>query len=378
MRHTLPVLRGRGAASDPANRFVTLSVELDAEEAAGEAARRQTLYYRDPTRTVLTRNQSPDVGFDWSVNPYRGCAHGCIYCYARPSHEYLGFSAGLDFESRIMVKEDAPLLLQQALSSPRWQAAPVVMSGVTDPYQPGEARLRVTRRCLEVMEACGQPVALITKSRRVIRDTDLLASLAARGAAHVTLSITTLDRRLQRALEPRASPPEHRLDAIRALAEAGVPVAVNVAPVIPGLTDHEIPSILKAAREAGASAAGMILLRLPWGVKDLFQEWLESYLPDRAGRVLNRIRETRDGRLNDPDFKTRMGGTGVYARQIRELFKVTARGEGLEKRVLDLSTEGFRRPPPPAGAGEAGAGGGRKVHDRRGGKAQGQLELQLE
>ncbi|MEX2528811.1 MAG: PA0069 family radical SAM protein [Gemmatimonadota bacterium] len=313
MRHTLPVLRGRGAASDPTNRFVSLSVELDPEEAAGEAGRRQTLYYRDPARTVLTRNQSPDVGFDWSVNPYRGCAHGCIYCYARPSHEYLDFSAGLDFESRIIVKEDAPFLLQKALASPRWRPAPVVMSGVTDPYQPGEVRLRITRKCLEVMEACGQPVALITKSRRVVRDVDLLASLAARGAAHVTLSITTLDRRLQRALEPRASPPEHRLAAIRTLTAAGIPVAVNVAPVIPGLTDHEIPSILKAAREAGASAAGMILLRLPWGVKDLFQEWLESYVPDRAERVLNRIRETRAGRLNDPDFKTRMGGTGVYA-----------------------------------------------------------------
>jgi DNA repair photolyase len=267
-------------------------------------------------------------------------------CYARPSHEYLGFSPGLDFESRIMVKEEAPALLRKELSRPRWRPTPLALSAITDAYQPVERKLALTRRCLEVLEACGHPVAVITKSRLVTRDVDLLASLAARDAAHVTLSVTTLDRRLQRALEPRASPPEHRLEAIRTLAVAGIPVAVNVAPIIPGLTDHEIPSILEAAAEAGATSAGRVLLRLPWAVKELFEEWLRSHVPDRADKVLNRIRETRGGKLNDPRFGTRMKGEGVFARQIDELFRVSARRFGLEGRSLALSSAAFRKPRP--------------------------------
>ncbi len=344
---SLPILRGRGAAHDPPNRFERLSVELDDEEAAAEAGGRRTLYLKDPARGVLTRNRSPDVGFDWSLNPYRGCEHGCTYCYARPTHEYLGFSAGLDFESRILVKEDAPELLRAGIAHPRWQPVPLVLSGVTDPYQPVERKLGIVRRCLEVLEEAGHPVALITKSRLVLRDAELLASLARRSAAHVTVSITTLDRRLQRALEPRASPPEHRLDAIRGLAEAGVPVAVNVAPVIPGLTEHEIPEILEAAAGAGASAAGMVLLRLPFGVKELFQDWLREHVPERADRVLARIRDARGGKLNDSTYGARMKGTGPHAEQIGALFRVASRRAGLERRTLALSSDAFRRPLPP-------------------------------
>jgi DNA repair photolyase len=346
MRRSLPILRGRGTAVDPANRFERLAVELDPEESASLPHDRETRYLRDASRSILTRNDSPDVGFEWSLNPYRGCVHGCSYCYSRPSHEYLGFSPGLDFESRIMVKEEAPVLLRKELSRPRWRPTPLALSAITDAYQPAERKLQLTRRCLEVLEACGHPVAVITKSRLVTRDVDLLASLAAREAAHVTLSVTTLDRRLQRALEPRASPPEHRLEAIRTLAGAGIPVAVNVAPIIPGLTDHEIPSILEAAAEAGATSAGRVLLRLPWGVKELFEEWLRSHVPDRADKVLNRIRETRGGKLNDPRFGTRMKGEGVFARQIDELFRVSARRFGLKGRSLALSSAAFRKPGP--------------------------------
>jgi len=347
----LPILSlsGRGANSDPPNRFHELAMELDPDEAADEPGRRQTRYYRDPARSVLTRNRSPDVGFDWSLNPYRGCTHGCSYCYARPTHEYLGLSAGLDFESRIFVKEDAPRLLREGLAAARWNPVPLVLSGVTDPYQSVERRLLITRGCLEVLEATGHPVAIITKSRLVTRDTDLLASLAERDAAHVTLSITTLDRRLQRALEPRASPPEHRLDAIRALSAAGIPVAVNVAPVIPGLTEHEIPAILEAAAEAGATAAGMVLLRLPWGVKEIFEDWLRRHLPDRADRVLNRLRDAHGGKLYDASPGHRMRGSGPHADQIRSLFQVASRKWGLDRRFLSLSTASFHRPPAPRG-----------------------------
>lgn len=352
MSRSLPIVRGRGAGGDPANRFERLEVELDPAEAAAEPHRRRTRYYRDPSRSVLTRNDSPDVGFEWSLNPYRGCLHACIYCYARPTHEYLGFSPGLDFESRILVKADAPDLLRKGISSPKWSPVPLVLSGVTDPYQPVERKVKVTRRCLEVLEGCGHPVAVVTKSRLVTRDADLLASLAERDAAHVTLSVTTLDRRLQRTLEPRASPPEHRLEAIRTLVEAGVPVAVNAAPVIPGLTDHEIPAILEAAAEAGATSAGIVLLRLPWAVKELFEEWLRTHVPDRAEKVLNRIRETRGGKLYDARFGDRMRGEGPFARQIQELFRVAARRAGLRRRSLTLSADAFRRPRPERAEGQ--------------------------
>ncbi|MHC5011028.1 MAG: radical SAM protein [Planctomycetota bacterium] len=254
-----PVLRGRGAAENPANRFQALHLEPDLEATHDDDAP-DTVYLRDSTKSVLVRNDSPDVGFTWGVNPYRGCEHGCIYCYARPYHEYLGFSAGLDFETKILVKEDAPARLAKELASPRWEPQPVAMSGVTDPYQPIERRLRLTRRCLEVFAAFRNPVGLVTKNRLVTRDADLLAALAAHRAATVTVTITTLDPALTAKLEPRTTRPEGRLDAIRALSHAGVPAGVFVAPVIPGLTDHELPAILTAAVEAGASYANYIVL----------------------------------------------------------------------------------------------------------------------
>lgn len=344
MKRTLPVLRGRGAGGDLPNRFERLHVELDPAEAREAPHARETVYLKDHSRSVLTRNRSPDVGFDWSLNPYRGCSHGCVYCYARPTHEYLGFSPGLDFESRIVVKADAPELLKEGLSRPSWRPVPLVMSGVTDPYQPGERTLKITRRCLEVLTHHRHPVALITKSRLVERDADLLANLAAHDAAHVTVSVTTLDRSIQRAMEPRAAPPEHRLAAIRTLSKAGIPVAVNVAPVIPGLTEHEIPAILEAAADAGATAAGYVVLRLPGAVEPLFMAWLQEHCPDRVGKVQSRLRSLRGGAFYDPTFGTRMSGEGPFAEQIRALMKVGRAQAGLGRRLLELSGEAFVRP----------------------------------
>ena len=339
-------VKGRGATDNPANRFEQLHVVAEGAAAGydGETLSPETIFYRDASRTILSRNDSPDVGFDVSINPYRGCEHGCIYCYARPTHEYLGFSAGLDFESRIMVKEDAATLLREQLMSPRWTPQPIAMSGVTDPYQPVERELGITRACLEVLAEFRNPVTIITKNHLVTRDTDLLGGLADHGAAAVAVSVTTLRPELQRVMEPRTAIPARRLDAIRTLAEAGVPVRVMVAPVVPGLTDEEIPSILEAAAEAGASRASYIMLRLPHGVKSLFADWLEARFPDRKARVLNRVRDVRDGRLNDVRYGSRMRGEGVYADQIRQLFETARRRVGLDGPSVELSVAAFRRP----------------------------------
>ncbi len=348
---------GRGAAGNPGNRFERIELEADPEyrehaarEAleAGEpeAALPPTELFADPTRRILATNQSPDVGFDTSLNPYRGCEHGCIYCYARPTHEYLGFSAGLDFETRILVKRDAPALLRRELERPGWKPQPIALSGVTDPYQPAERRLRITRGCLAVLAEFRNPVLVVTKSRLVARDADLLSELARFQAAAVFVSVTTLDPALQRALEPRAPAPRLRLEAIAALAAAGVPTGVMIGPVIPGLTDHEIPAILEAAARSGATSAGHIVLRLPFGVKELFEGWLERHFPERKAKVLGRIREVRGGRLNDPRFGSRMRGEGLYAEQIRALFDVASRRAGLDAPRPRLSSAAFRRPGP--------------------------------
>ena len=337
-------LRGRGATDNPANRFEPLHVIATEPWTDPDDPSPRTVLLRDATRSILAHNQSPDVGFDTSINPYRGCEHGCIYCYARPTHEYLGFSAGLDFESKILVKEDAAALLRQALLSPRWQPRPIAMSGVTDPYQPAERRLRITRACLEVLAEFRNPVAVVTKSHLVTRDADLLGELASHDAAAVAVSVTSLRPELQRVMEPRAARPTRRLDAIRRLADAGIPVRAMVAPVVPGLTDEEIPAILDAVAEAGASGASYIMLRLPFGVKGLFADWLEAHFPDRKTRVLNRVREIRNGALNDPRFRSRMRGEGVYAEQIRKLFETARRRAGLEGGRIELSTAAFRRP----------------------------------
>ncbi|MGI9086485.1 MAG: PA0069 family radical SAM protein [Chthoniobacterales bacterium] len=338
----------RGASWSPANRFEKLHVDLtdidvvDPIAAAEERPRRATQYYRDLTKTIISRNDSPDVGFEASVNPYRGCEHGCVYCFARPTHEYLGFSAGLDFESRIMVKENAPELLEAELASPKWQPKTVVLSGVTDPYQPIERRLKITRRCLEVLAKFRNPVGIITKNHLVTRDINILRELAAQDAIAVNISVTSLERDLQRILEPRTSPPKARLEAVRQLREAGIPVGVMVAPIIPGLTDHEIPAILKACGEAGAQFAGSVILRLPWAVAPLFEHWLTEHFPERKEKILGRIRDLRGGELYDARWTKRQTGEGIYAEQIANMFEVAKRRAGIGERPK-LSIASFRR-----------------------------------
>lgn len=348
MRSTpLPTIRGRGASWNPPNRFERLHFDREGWTDPDDPPP-QTVLLNDATKSILSFNDAPDVGFDVGINPYRGCSHGCAYCYARPTHEYLGFSAGLDFETRIVVKKDAPDLLRTALSSRKWTPQIIGMSGNTDAYQPVERRLRLSRRCLEVLAEFRNPVSIITKNYLVSRDVDLLQELAGYDAASVVLSVTTLDNSLQRALEPRASSPARRLGAIRVLADAGIPVGVNVAPVIPGLTDHELPEILEAAADAGASFASYIVLRLPWGVKELFSEWLAQHAPDRKEKVLNRVREMRGGQLYDGRYEVRGRGEGEWARQIGTLFRVTR--DRLEmNRPPRLSTASFRPPPPEPG-----------------------------
>jgi DNA repair photolyase len=340
-------LDGRGTRLNPANRFERLHLEHAPVEDDPELATppAPTELYRDASRSILAENDSPDIGFRFSLNPYRGCEHGCVYCYARPSHEYLGFSAGLDFERKLMVKADAPALLREALSAPRWQPQVVALSGNTDCYQPVERQLRLTRACLEVFLEFRNPVSVVTKSALVMRDVDLLGELARQGAAHVNVTLTTLDADLARRMEPRAATPERRLQAIAALSAAGVPVNVMVAPVIPGLNDHEIPTLLERAAAAGAQRAAWVMLRLAAPLDQLFTDWLERHYPDRVVRVLGRLRSCRNGALNDPRFGRRMRGEGQYAAQIRDLFSLAARRRGLDRPLPPLRTDGFTVPP---------------------------------
>src|SRR5262245_30114496 len=349
--HSLTAVRRRGASWSPANRFEKLHVDLndldvvDADPEIEERPRRGTQYFNDGTKSIITRNNSPDVGFETSLNPYRGCEHGCIYCYARPTHEYLGFSAGLDFESKIMVKTNAPELLRVELESPRWQPQTLVLSGVTDPYQPVERKLRITRGCLEVLAKFRNPVAIITKNRLVTRDIDILSNLAAFNAVAVNISVTSLDSNLQRVLEPRTSSPHARLDAVSQLRKAGIPIGVMVAPIIPGLTDHEVPKILDACAKAGAQFAAYTIVRLPWAVSPLFEHWLDEHFPDRKEKVLGRIRNMRGNRLNNSKWHTRMTGEGIFAEQIASMFKVGCRRAGIGT-LRTLSCESFRRSTP--------------------------------
>jgi len=336
-----PAKSGRGSDWQPRNRFAPLHCEPDPET---PPERVRTEFFRDDTRTILSRNQSPDVGFEVSLNPYRGCEHGCAYCYARPTHEYLGWSAGLDFESRILVKTRAPALLREALTSPRWKPEALTLSGVTDCYQPVERRLEITRGCLAVLAEFRNPVAIITKNHLVTRDRDHLATLAAHQAAMVNLSITTLDPALARILEPRASPPSRRLAAIAELTQAGIPVRVMVSPLIPGLNDHEMPAILGEAARAGAVTAVYIPIRLPGAVAPIFEQWLQTHFPGKKEKILERIRGLRGGRLNDPEFGSRMRGSGPYAETLRSLFHIAARKAGLAGPVPPLSTAAFRVP----------------------------------
>lgn len=337
-------IHGRGAVSNPANRFEAIHLESDPDLPPEEHAPFPTLFFRDQSVTILSQNDSPDIGFERGLNPYRGCEHGCIYCYARPMHEYLGFSSGLDFESKILVKENAPELLERELGAKSWKPQVVALGSATDAYQPVEKQLRLTRRCLEVLARFRNPVMIITKNHLVTRDIDLLKELARHQAVGVCLSITSLDAELARKLEPRASSPRLRLDALAALVQAGIPTGVLVAPVIPALTDSEMIGILEAAGKAGARFAGYEVLRLPHAVKDLFQEWLSVHEPLKKEKILGRIRAIRGGELNDSRFKTRMRGEGLFAEQIAQTFAVACRKYGLTDDFPTLSTTAFRRP----------------------------------
>ncbi len=340
---------GRGAGVNPPNRFERVRTDedleqLDASEVSDEPRRVATVFLPNESRRLITENDSPDVPFRYSINPYRGCEHGCAYCYARPGHETLGMNAGLDFETRILVKHDAPQLLRAELAAASWRGEHITLSGVTDCYQPAEREFRLTRGCLEVMLEARQTVGIITKNALVTRDLDVLAALAAQNLVHVYLSITTLDAELARTLEPRTATPRARLRAIEELAAAGVPVGLMTAPIIPGLNDQEIPAILQAARSAGARSAGYVLLRLPFAVRPIFEDWLARHYPDHAPRVLALIRSTRDGRMNDPQFGSRMRGQGEYAQQIAQAFKVFRKKAGLDPSLPPLDASRFTPP----------------------------------
>jgi len=348
MSLSLPI-HGRGAASNPPNRFEPIDVVWDDATTLdpAEMPAPQTLYLRDSSRTIITTNDSPDVMMEASINPYRGCEHGCIYCFARPTHEYFGLSAGLDFETKIFVKEHAPELLRAELMSKRYTPKVISISGVTDCYQPIERKLQITRRCLEVLNEFGNPTGIITKSHLITRDVDILSEMAAKNLAVAILSITTLDGELHRVFEPRAATPARRLNAIKTLARAGVRTGVMVAPVVPGMTDHEMPAILKAAADAGAVFAGYVPLRLPFALAPMFEDWLEKHFPQRKSKVLNRVRQIRGGKLNDGDFHTRMTGEGPMAEQLSSLFDVAKRRAGITAELPPLSKEHFRRPSGP-------------------------------
>jgi len=334
---------GRGASFNPPNRFEALHFEPDPECPPDERPHPRTQFYFDATDSLLTRNNSPDVGFSYGLNSYRGCEHGCAYCFARPYHEYLGWSSGLDFESKILVKLRAPELLRAELTAKNWMPQPIAMSGATDCYQPAERHFRLTRRCLEVCAELRHPIFLITKNALVTRDIDVLSELARWHCVGVHVSVTTLDSDLGGELEPRASRPPARLRAIRELSAAGIPVGVMVAPIIPGLTDHEMPSILEACAEAGAKRAGHVTLRLPFAVKDIFTRWLDDHAPTKKARILDRLRTLHGGKLYQSDWGKRMSGEGIFAEQLDQLFNATTRRLGLNQDHFALSTEHFRR-----------------------------------
>lgn len=344
-----------GSQLDPINRFEKTQQVLDPEylewdrEFAEQAFSRPIQYADDDSQSIVSENQSPDIPFRYSVNPYRGCAHGCAYCYARNSHEFLGMNAGMDFETRIMVKRRAPHLLREFLQNPKWQPEPIAFSGVTDCYQPAEREFLLTRKCLEVVADFQQPVSIVTKNALVVRDLDLLKILAANQLVHVYLSLTTLDQELAREMEPRTSTPTARLRAISELAQAGIPVGVMTAPIIPGLNDSELPELLAAAQRAGAQTAGYILLRLPLTVEPVFVEWLERTQAPAAQKVLGRIRQSRNGQLYDSDWSQRMTGRGAIANQIRQMFRLFTRKYGLAEPMSPQRRDLFRLPLPKTG-----------------------------
>ncbi|HTQ38548.1 MAG TPA: PA0069 family radical SAM protein [Pirellulales bacterium] len=342
---------GRGAQIEPTNRFEKVSThadwqQLEHDELAAQNQRRiPTEFFPDHTRSLITHNDSPDIPFTHSINPYRGCEHGCAYCYARPGHEYLGMNAGLDFETKVLYKPDAARLLRAELCKPSWNGREVIaMSGVTDCYQPAERRLKITRSCIEVLVEARQAFGIITKNALILRDLDLLAPHAAQRMCAINLSVTTLDADLARDLEPRTSPPDSRLRAVKELSTAGVPVRVMVAPIIPGLTDVEIPAILEAAAQAGACGAGWQMLRLPWAVRPIFEDWLARNRPLQRDRVIARIQDVRGGKMNDYQFGRRMRGQGEYTDGIADTFRVFKHKFGLNRDLPPLDTTQFHPP----------------------------------
>lgn len=347
MENPVPI-KGRGASTNLANRYLKHHTELDVtDELVAETAEclPRTEFLPDSSRTIVNENNSPDIPFRFSINPYRGCEHGCAYCYARPSHEYLGYSAGLDFETKIFVKERAPELLRERLMSPRWSPEIIVMSGITDCYQPIERKLELTRGCLKVFAEFKNPVGLITKNALITRDIDIFKDLAAVGGVAIHISVTTLDADLGGQLEPRTSRPRARLKAIEELAKNGIPVGVNVAPVIPGLTDHEMPQILKAAHDAGATSAGFVPLRLPSTVLPIFEQWMDQHRPERKSKVFAHLRSLRGGKLNDANFGSRMRGEGAFAKNLQQMFSIYTKRYGYKNDGrFALSTEHFARP----------------------------------
>jgi DNA repair photolyase len=342
--------RGRGSSLEPANRFERVHVRLDLEQLeqedqAAEIDRKiATEYFFDDSGTVVSENQSPDVDFNYSLNPYRGCAHGCSYCYARPTHEYLGFNAGIDFESKIVVKPKAPELFRKWLLRPKWknQVEPVMLSGVTDCYQSCEKKFQLTRRCLEIALEMQQPIRITTKNGLIRRDLDILAAMAELNLIAVNISVSSLDQSLIRVMEPRSSSPQARLDTIHSLTDAGVPVKVLVAPIIPGINDEEIPVILETIAVAGARSAGYVMLRLPLAVEPVFLHWLDQYFPDRKEKIVGRIQSLRNGKMNDSGFDSRMKGQGIWADQIRKVFDVYCAKHGLTRRPVELAADSFR------------------------------------
>ncbi len=344
-------LKGRGSQFNLPNRFEQIYIDPDSYEREesqdtdeDEGIRKiQTVFYNDYSKTILAKNDSPDVGAGFSINPYRGCEHGCIYCYARPTHEYLGFSSGLDFESKIMVKRDAPQLLEEAFLKKNWEPQVIFFSGNTDCYQPVEKKLEITRGCLEIFLKFRNPLAIITKNSLVRRDVDILKELAKLNLVTVVLSITSLKKEVQRKMEPRTSSPELRLKALEFLSANGIRTSVNVAPIIPGLTDEEIPSILKAASEHGAKSAGKVVVRLPHGVKDLFVDWVRREFPERANKIINRISDLRGGKLYNSEWGKRMTGEGKWAETIHDIFKANCERYNLNKEKTSLATNLFIR-----------------------------------
>lgn len=350
-----PAPIGRGSGLRPPNRFGEIHAELEFDHVEHDAeylealARVPTTYLPDDSRSIISENDSPDLMFRYSLNPYRGCQHGCSYCYARPTHEYLGLNAGIDFETKLFYKPKAADLFREWLGRDKYEPSPIMFSGVTDCYQPGERVYQLTRACLEVALEARQPVAVVTKNALVLRDLDLLIEMAKHRVVSVAISVTSLDQSLTRVLEPRTSSPEARLKAIRTLSQAGIPTRAMLSPIIPGLTDSELPKLIEAVAEAGAETAGCLLLRLPLTVQPVFLDWLATHAPEKREKIEGLIRSTRDGKLNHSEFGTRFKGTGAIADQIQQTFRVFCKKHGLDRAGTPLDSSGFRPPRPKRG-----------------------------